>query len=268
MTTVLSVQLERERPLVVYELGNTTICETQHEGWLAGGDEVQFLRSAFRPGEDGGFGCESAGDRSHELEEGGRHALLVPVSFGNARLRLAAEHCLVKVIFSLLVTVLLMLLLPAQPIASLPVSFVLLLLSKNQEVERSGKPPVRMSAIAASLTDSILADKTVVELNVASFLFDLSESCKVVEPSLASGTAGSWTKGGGIRSQMVQEASEGISLTRSPQWREPAYLLFSKFTSPCASSAGGVTTFGITITSKILSKSQPISTSSESPAEV
>ena len=83
MTAVFSVQLERERPLVVDELSNATICEAQYESGLGGGDKVQFLRGTFWSRGDGGIGRESTGDRSHELEEGRRHALLIPVSFRN-----------------------------------------------------------------------------------------------------------------------------------------------------------------------------------------
>ena len=168
VTTVFGVQLERKRSFVVDELSDATVCEAQNESGLAGGEEIQFLSSTFLSRGNGGLRCESTGYRSHELEEGGGHALLVPVSFGNARLRLASEHCLVKVILPLLVTVLLLPLLLAQPVANVPISFILLLLSKNQEVERSRNPPVWMGAIAAGFTDSVLPDETVVELNVAS----------------------------------------------------------------------------------------------------
>ena len=213
VTTVFSVQLERKRPFVVDELSDTTVCETQNESGLAGGEEIQFLCSTFRSRGNGGLGCESTGYRSHELEEGGRHALLVPMSFGNTRLRLAAVHRLVKVIFPLLVSVLFLPLLPAQPVASVLVSFVLLLLSKNQEVKRSRDPLVRMNAITSGFTDSILADEAVVELNVARFLFDLPKSGEVVEANLVSPPAGDRTEGSGIRSQMTQESSNRVSLT-------------------------------------------------------
>jgi len=139
------------------------------------------------------------------------------MSFGNARLRLAAEHCLVKVILPLLVTVLLLLLLLAQPVANVPVSFILLLLSKDQEVKRSRNSPVRVSAIAAGFADSVLPDETVVELGVASFLFDLPKSSKIVEANLASTTAGSRAKGGGVCSQMTQEPSNRVSLRWIPR---------------------------------------------------
>ena len=267
MAAVLSVQLECERSFVVDELGNATVCEAQYESRLAGGDKVQFLRSTFRPRGDGGIGREGTGDRSHELEEGRRHALLVPVSFRDTRIRLAVVHRLIKIVLPLLVTVLLLLLFLAQPVTSIPVSFVLLLLSKNQKVERSVDPLVRMGAVAPGFTESIFTDETVVELNVARLLFNLTKSSKILEANLAPPFAGDWTEGRGIRGQMTQKSStESASDTSSV--KELSYLRFSKFTNPCPSSVGGVTTFGITITSKILSKSQPISTSKESPVEV
>ena len=213
VTTVFGVQLERKRSFVVDELSDATVCEAQNESGLAGGEEIQFLSSTFLSRGNGGLRCESTGYRSHELEEGGRHALLVPMSFGNTRLRLAAVHRLVKVIFPLLVSVLLLPLLPAQPVASVLVSFVLLLLSKNQEVKRSRDPLVRMNAITSGFTDSILADEAVVELNIDRFLFDLPKSGEVVEANLVSPPAGDRTEGSGIRSQMTQESSNRVSLT-------------------------------------------------------
>ena len=83
MTTVFGVQLERKRPFVIDELSNATIRKTQHKGRFSGRQEVQFFGGTFLSRGDGGFGRESAGDRPHELEEGGRHALLVPMSFRN-----------------------------------------------------------------------------------------------------------------------------------------------------------------------------------------
>jgi len=188
-------------------LGNATICETQHESGLAGGGKVQFLRGTFRSRGDGGVGRESAGDRSHELEKGGRHALLVPVSFGNARVRLAVVHRLIEIVLPLLVTVLLLLLFLAQSVTGISVPFVLLLLSENQEVERSGDSLAGVSAVAPSFSDSILTDEAVVELNVTCLLFDLTKSSKILEANLAPPFAGDWTKGRGIRSQMTQEPS-------------------------------------------------------------
>ena len=135
------------------------------------------------------------------------------MSFRNTRLRLAAVHRLVKVIFPLFVSVLLLPLLPAQPVASVLVSFVLLLLSKNQEVKRSRDPLVRMNAITSGFTDSILADEAVVELNIARFLFDLPKSGEVVEANLVSSPTGDRTEGSGIRSQMTQEPSNRVNLT-------------------------------------------------------
>ena len=113
VATVLSVQLERKRSFVIDELGDATICKTQHKSGFASGRKIQFFGSAFLSRGDGSFGDESAGYRSHELEEGGRHALLVPMSFRNAQAWLAAVHGLVQIILPLLVTVLLLLLLPA-----------------------------------------------------------------------------------------------------------------------------------------------------------
>ena len=216
MTAVLSVQLECERPFVVDELGNTAICETQYESGLGSRDKVQFFRGTFRYRGDCGIGRESAGYRSHELEKGGRHALLVPMSFRDTRIRLAVVHCLIEIVLPLLVTVLLLLLFLAQPVASILVPFVLLLLSKNQEVERSGNPLVRMSDVAPGFTDSIVTDDTVVELNVARLLFNLTKSSKILEANLASPFAGDWTEGRGIRGQMAQESSKKISLVRVP----------------------------------------------------
>jgi len=199
VTSILGVQLERERPFVVDELGNTTVCETQDECGFAGGDEVQFLRGTFLSRHDGGIQSESAGDRSHELEEGGRHALLVPVSFRNTRTRLAALHRPVEIFLPLLMPVLLLLLLLAQPVACILVAFVLLLLSKNQEVERSRGPLGRMNAVAPSFTERILTNEAVVELDVACLLFNLAKPSKVLEASLSSPFAGDRTEGGGIR---------------------------------------------------------------------
>ena len=214
MATVLGVQLERKRPFVVDELGNATICKTQHESGFAGGSEVQFLRCTFRPRGDGGLGRECAGDGSHELEEGGRHALLVPVSFGNTRLRLAVVHRLIQIILPLLVAVLFLFLLLAQPVTNVLVSFILLLLSKNQKVERAGDPPVRMNPVASSFTDSVFADEAVVEVDVARFLLNLTKPSKIMAASLTSPFAGDWTEGSGVRSQMTQESSNRVSFTQ------------------------------------------------------
>lgn len=95
--------------------------------------------------------------------------------------------------------VLFLLLLLAEPVAGIPVSFVLLLLGKNQEVERSRDPLVRMGAIAPSFTEGILTNEAVVELNVARLLFNLAKPSKILEANLPSPSAGDWTEGSGIR---------------------------------------------------------------------
>lgn len=127
-------------------------------------------------------------------------------------MRLAVMHRLVKVILPLLVTVLFLSLLLAQPVASVLVSFVLLLLSKNQEVKRSRDPLVWMDAVASGFTDSVLADEALVKLKIARFLLDLTKSGKIVEANLTSPFTGNWTEGRGVRSQMTQKSSNRVSL--------------------------------------------------------
>ena len=195
VAAVFCVKLECKRPFVIDELGYAAIRKTQHKSGFTSGHEVQFFRSTFLSRGDGGFGNEGAGDRSHELKEGGRHALLVPMSFRNTQAWLAAVHRLVKIILSLFMTVLLLLLLPTQPFTSIPVSFVFLLLSKNQEVERSGSPPIWVGAVVTSFTKSVLADETKVELKVTRLLFNLAKPSKVVEANLPSPFAGDRSKG-------------------------------------------------------------------------
>ena len=206
MAAVLGVKLERKRPFVVNELGDATICKTQYKGGFSGSCKVQLFGSAFLSRMNGGFGCKSAGDRPHELEEGGRHAFLVPMSFRDTQTRFAAVHRLVKIILSLFVTMLLLLLLPTKPVTRISVSFVLLLLGKNQEVEWSKSLPGGMSAIISGLTNGVLADETIVELKVARLLLNLSKSSEVVEACLPSPFAVGWPKGWGIRGKVAQES--------------------------------------------------------------
>ena len=112
-------------------------------------------------------------------------------------------HRLVEVILSPFVTVLFLLLFLTQPVTSIPVSFVLLLLGMNQKVERSRSPPGWMDAIVSRFTNCVLADETVVELKVARLLFNFAKPSEVVKADLPSPFAGGWPEGWGIRSQVA-----------------------------------------------------------------
>jgi hypothetical protein len=112
-------------------------------------------------------------------------------------------HRPVEIILSLFVTVLLLFLLPAQPITRIPVSFKFLLLGKNQEVERSMSPPVWMSAIVSGFANGVFADEAMVELKVARLLFNLAKPSKVMEANLSSPFAGDRSEGRGVRSKVA-----------------------------------------------------------------
>jgi len=109
-------------------------------------------------------------------------------------------HRLVEIVFPLLVTVLFLLLLLAQPVASILVSFVLLLLTKNQEIKWSGDSLARMNAITPGFTNSVFADEAVIKLNVARLLFDLAKPSKIVETNLPPPLTSDWAEGTSIRS--------------------------------------------------------------------